>query len=178
MILERTAGGRWAEFVVTLPLAFAAGSSTVDGRDTGEGGPSATPGGATARRRILVVDDEADILEATHMLLDMEGHEVRTASDGAQALKIAQAFNPDVVFSDIGMPEMVGYELARKLRQLPGKESTMIVAVTGYGTEADRQRSREAGFDQHLVKPVPPTALFHIVAAAAFFNCRPRAGIP
>jgi CheY-like chemotaxis protein len=114
-------------------------------------------------RRVLVVDDKVDAAASTAMVLRMEGHDVRVAHDGPAALWEAQSDPPDVVLVDIAMPGMDGYEVARRLRQLPGMEQVLLVAVTGYGQPHDRHRSREAGFDQHLVKPVEPEVLLQLL---------------
>jgi signal transduction histidine kinase/CheY-like chemotaxis protein len=148
LTLEQAPSGRWAQFAVTLPSRLATGASTAP------------------CRRILVVDDEPDIVAATSALLEMEGHLVRTALDGASALEIARTFQPHIVFADIGMPHIDGYELARKLRHRPETAGALMVAVTGYGTETDRERSRQAGFDRHLVKPVRPAALLDLIGSA------------
>ena len=124
-----------------------------------EGQPS--PG---RERRVLVVDDNADIVETTTLLLAMSGHQVRSAKDGLQALQVATAFRPDVVLLDIGLPLMDGYEVARRLRLEPATTGALLVALTGYGQEGDRQRGREAGFDAHLLKPVDPQALARMIA--------------
>jgi CheY-like chemotaxis protein len=94
----------------------------------------------------------------------MKGYDVRTAEDGLAAVEVAAAFAPDVVLLDIGLPLLDGYEVARRLRQLPQTRDVRIVALTGYGLPADRQRGREAGFDQHLLKPVDPVALADLIA--------------
>jgi CheY-like chemotaxis protein len=104
-------------------------------------------------RRVLVVDDNVDAAAMLDMLLRSLGHETRIAHEGATALRIAEEFHPDIVLLDIGMPGIDGYEVARRLRTLKSRPMR-IVAVTGWGQEADRERSREAGFDLHLVKPV------------------------
>jgi CheY-like chemotaxis protein len=104
------------------------------------------------RRRILVVDDSQDSAESLALLLELHGHEVRTAFAGPAALETASAFCPDVVLLDIGLPGMDGYEVARRLRAEHG--GCRLIALTGYGRDDDRRRSREAGFDHHLVKPV------------------------
>jgi CheY-like chemotaxis protein len=102
---------------------------------------------------VLVVDDSADTADSLALLLRMEGHEVRVAYEGAAALEAAQTFCPEVVLSDIGLPGMTGYELAPRLRQLPGLADILLVALTGYAQEEDRRRAEAAGFDAYLVKP-------------------------
>jgi CheY-like chemotaxis protein len=114
-------------------------------------------------RRVLVVDDNADAREAMKLLLEDEGHDVRSAGDGPTALESARSFRPEVVLLDIGLPGMDGYEVARALRSEPGSERALIVAVSGYGQADDRERSRVAGFDHHLLKPVTPERLLEIV---------------
>src|SRR5690606_27317264 len=106
------------------------------------------------RRRILVVDDNADSAESLATLLRISHHGVRTAKEGVEALEIAEAFRPQIVLLDIGMPRMDGLELARRLRQTPWGASMFLIAMTGWGQEADRERSRLAGIEHHLVKPV------------------------
>jgi CheY-like chemotaxis protein len=86
--------------------------------------------------------------------MQMSGHEVRTLANGAAAVAKAASFQPDAVLLDIGMPGMNGYEVARRLRELPGAEAMCLIAMTGYGSDADRLRSAESGFDHHLVKPL------------------------
>ena len=119
---------------------------------------------ATPQRRILVVDDNVDAAESLALLLRLEGHDVRVAHDGPAALAAVEAEPPDLVFLDIGMPVMNGYDVARRLRQRPGLEHLLLVAMTGWGQEEDRRRSQEAGFDHHLVKPVEPDALHQLLA--------------
>lgn len=111
-------------------------------------GPSSRP------RRILVVDDEVDVADSMAMVLETLGHVVRIAYGGSAALAAAPEFHPDFVLLDLGMPEMDGYEVARRLRQQPATRGARLIALTGWGQAADRQRTREAGFDHHLVKPV------------------------
>jgi CheY-like chemotaxis protein len=120
------------------------------------------PRGAPAHRRILVVDDNRDSAESLALLLELQGHEARTAFEGAEALDIARTFHPEVVLLDIGLPGMDGYEVARRLRE--EGEDSRLVALTGYGLEEDRRRSLEAGFDDHLVKPVSLEELSRILA--------------
>ena len=98
------------------------------------------------------------------MMLDLEGHEVRTAGDGLEALHVAEDFKPQVVLLDIGMPGIDGYETARRLRAQIWAKSTLLCALTGWGQEDDKRRARSAGFDRHLVKPVDPEELNRILA--------------
>ncbi len=109
--------------------------------------------------RVLVVDDNIDSAESLAMLLKLWGHEVRTAYEGRSALTMARGGWPDVVLLDIGLPEMDGNEVARRLREEHGPARPRLVAVTGYGQQEDRLRSRQAGFDHHIVKPVDPEEL-------------------
>lgn len=114
--------------------------------------------------RVLVVDDNTDAAESLAMILQMSGHLARVAHDGEQAVKVARAFKPQVVFLDIGMPGKNGYEVAREMRQLPAVRDAVLVALTGWGAEDDRTRSREAGFDHHLTKPADFTAVEELLA--------------
>jgi signal transduction histidine kinase/DNA-binding response OmpR family regulator len=151
--------GRGSEFVVALPRVvrkIAHSSETAPRRSN-----MATP------RRVLLVDDNADGLASLASLLRLKGHEVHIASDGLEALEAAIAVRPEVVVLDIGMPGMDGYEVARRLRRTPDVGSVRLVALTGYGQDEDRHLSREAGFDDHLVKPVDPAILDELLAAGA-----------
>jgi CheY-like chemotaxis protein len=114
-----------------------------------EAAPPASPA-ATGRRRVLVVDDNRDAAETMAMVLEMSGHEVLLAHDGLTAVEMVRQHDPAVVFLDIGMPGMNGYETAVLLRALPGAQARMLVALTGWGSEADQARSLTAGFDLHL----------------------------
>jgi CheY-like chemotaxis protein len=116
--------------------------------------------------RILVADDNYDAAESLATLLELRGHQVRMAHDGVEALAIAKTFKPHVVLLDLGMPKMDGYETARQIRRQPGGKRVRLVALTGWGQHQDRQRTTEAGFDAHLVKPVTDTDLFHALVAA------------
>ena len=118
---------------------------------------------AAVSRRILVVDDNVDVVETTTMLLSLSGHQVRSAKDGLQALHVATEFRPDVVLLDIGLPLMDGYEVARRLRQTPQTAGALLIALTGYGQQGDRQRGKDAGFDGHMLKPVDPHALAKMI---------------
>jgi PAS domain S-box-containing protein len=115
-------------------------------------------------RRVLVVDDNHDAADSLALLLRLAGQEVRVAYDGPSALAAAREFAPALVLLDIGMPGMDGYEVARRLRQLPGQERVLLAALTGWGQEEDRRRSLEAGFDRHLVKPLEPEELQEVLA--------------
>jgi len=127
-----------------------------------EEGARQLPAAAVARR-ILVVDDNVDVVETTTMLLSLSGHQVRSAKDGLQALHVATEFRPEVVLLDIGLPLMDGYEVARRLRQTPQTAGALLIALTGYGQQGDRQRGRDAGFDGHMLKPVDPHALAKLI---------------
>jgi CheY-like chemotaxis protein len=123
---------------------------------------------------VLVVDDNPDGALALAEVLRVSGHEVRVAHTGPAALTEAAAFRPGTVFLDIGLPGMDGYAVARRLRDRPGPDRPVLVALTGYGQAEDHRRSREAGFDHHLVKPVDPDALLALLAAGD----RPDSGLP
>jgi CheY-like chemotaxis protein len=105
-------------------------------------------------RRILIVDDNEDSASSLAIILRLGGHETTSVYTAAAALECAAEFKPDVVLLDIGLPGMDGYEVAQQMRKIPGLRAIRLVAVTGYGRSEDRLRSREAGFDDHLVKPV------------------------
>jgi CheY-like chemotaxis protein len=143
--------GKGTEFVVRIPLRRP---------PVADGAPQAARiATAGPRRRILVVDDNVDAAEALGELLRDYGHEVATAHDGAQALDHARLHRPEVVLLDIGMPEMDGYEVAKRLRGELGLGDALLIALTGYGEDRDRRLAREAGFDQHVTKPVEASRL-------------------
>ena len=112
---------------------------------------------------MLVVDDAPDVLEMFSTLLRLSGYNVAVADSASQALERAQATQFDVVVSDIGMPEMNGYELAKRLRKLPGYSDVPMIAVTGYARYNDRTQAIESGFNAHLSKPVNPTTLLDLI---------------
>jgi CheY-like chemotaxis protein len=118
---------------------------------------------SAARYRVLLADDNVDFVSSLGALLSAEGHDVRIAHDGAEALEVARRFDPQFAFLDIGMPKVNGYEVARRLRREAVR--CVLVAVTGWGQEEDRLRAREAGFDRHLVKPVDPGQIEAILAS-------------
>ena len=103
--------------------------------------------------RILIVDDNIDALKTTQMLLKLQRHQVETAVDGPSGIKTAMTFKPEIILLDIGMPGMDGYEVARRLRELPETKNTLLIALSGYGQAEDHRKSKEAGFNHHLVKP-------------------------
>jgi CheY-like chemotaxis protein len=116
-------------------------------------------------RRVLVIDDNVDSAEMLAEFMTMKGHDVRMALTGPEALLVFDRFRPDVVLLDIGLPGMNGYEVAQRIRELPSGGRTLLVALTGFGQSADRDRTAQAGFDIHLVKPVEPEAISRLVAA-------------
>jgi PAS domain S-box-containing protein len=149
--------GKGSEFTVRLPLAMAAPDASPAPR------PSEVATGSALR--VLVVDDNWDSAATLGMLLRIVGHDVRTAHDGLEALRVAGEFRPAVVLLDIGLPKLNGYETARRLRKEPWGSRVILIATTGWGQAADRERSKDAGFDHHLVKPVDPTALIQLLAS-------------
>jgi CheY-like chemotaxis protein len=116
------------------------------------------------RLRILIIDDIADVADVLKMLLDLEGFETLVAYSGQSALESAGEFRPDVVICDIGLPEMDGHEIARRLRGDPKVASATLIALTGWGAEGEVRRTRESGFDFHLVKPVDANALLDLLS--------------
>jgi PAS domain S-box-containing protein len=147
--------GQGSEFVVRLPLLKEAGGRMKE--EAGQGPASVPPSSflAPPSNKVLVVDDNRDSADSLALLLRLWGHEARTAHDGLSGLKAARSYRPQVVFLDIGLPGLDGYELARRLREEFGQEMRLI-AVTGYGQEEDRRRALEAGCDAHLIKPADP----------------------
>jgi PAS domain S-box-containing protein len=146
----RSAGeGHGSEFVVTLPRAMNAVVAS----------PNRTADRTSTARRILVVDDNHDSALTLAMMLEFMGHQTVTAHDGLAAIAAAEQYRPDTILLDIGLPGLNGYEVAERLRALPWAEKIVLIALTGWGQERDKQRSRDAGFDYHLVKPVEPGTL-------------------
>ena len=149
--------GRGSSFTVRLSLLEAA-EALADDRDGSE--PHTTAAGA----RLLVVDDNRDAADTLAALLRLSGHDVRTAYDGPSALEAARAHRPALVFLDIGMPGMDGYEVARCLRAMPELNEIVLAALSGWAQEGDRRRSRAAGFDHHLVKPPGEKVIEQLIA--------------
>jgi CheY-like chemotaxis protein len=151
--------GRGSEFVVRFPLL------TRSAEETGMRKHFAQQDMRKANpRRVLIVDDSVDAADSLALLLRLHGHDVSVAHDGPSALEQATAQPPDVALLDIGMPQMDGYELARRFRAIPALNNVVLVALTGWGQEEDRRRTKEAGFDHHLVKPVEADALEGLLA--------------
>jgi signal transduction histidine kinase len=159
--------GMGSEFLIRLPLSIERTSSS---EAPGLEPVAAVPAQKAAepvrppQRRILVADDNADARESLATLLALSGHEVYKAEDGSDALETAERCRPDVALLDIGMPRTNGYEVARQIRSQPWGRGMVLVALTGWGQESDRRRSHEAGFDNHLTKPVDPQVLDELLA--------------
>jgi len=152
-IEAKSAGpGQGSEFIVRLPLAGSRFAPSLRPREL-------QPTSSLPARRVLVVDDNRDAAESLGMLLKFLGSEVRVVGDGIAALQALRSYQPTVVLLDIGMPGMDGYEVARRIRELPEFKDTLLVALTGWGQEEDRRRSQSAGFDHHLIKPADIGAL-------------------
>jgi CheY-like chemotaxis protein len=145
--------GQGAEFTIQLPLAAEPPIQS----------PAALPtnlrSSLSSGLRLLVVDDNEDAARSLATLLQFQGHDVKVACNGAAALGLAPIFSPDMALLDLGMPEMDGYEVARRLRLIPSLENIFLVALTGWGQHEDRRRTAEAGFDEHLIKPPEPLIL-------------------
>ena len=154
----RSAGvGHGSEFVVRLPIV-------VEARSAAEPRPAPA---VLAPRRILVVDDNRDAASSLAMLLELDGHSIVTAHDGPSAYSAAETHRPDVTLLDIGLPGMDGYEVSRRIRQQPWGRAMTLVALTGWGQAEDRLRTRAAGFDAHLVKPVNYADLMELLGSAS-----------
>lgn len=148
--------GKGSEFIVCLPALKQSAKSVSEIEPVVDDLPQ-------TRRRILVVDDNVDSAESMAMMLELSGHDVATAHDGLAAVELAKAFRPHVALLDIGMPKLDGYEAARSIRQQSWGQKMKLVALTGWGQQEDKRRSREAGFDAHLVKPIDFGALEELV---------------
>jgi len=160
--VEAASAGRGlgSAFTIRLPrLAVQGATGPAPAAD-----PAKTVAAAGPARRILVVDDHQDSTDSLALFLRLRGHEVRTAHDGPSALDEIERYRPDVVFLDLGLPGMSGYDVARRVRMMDELGPLRLVALTGYGTDGDRRKTREAGFDVHLAKPVDPRALDALLA--------------
>jgi PAS domain S-box-containing protein len=148
--------GMGSEFVVRLPIVVGLGEQSCEN--------NGHIAGASRKRRIMVVDDNENAAQLLGMLLQALGNDVQTAYDGLAALELAAEFRPDVVLLDIGMPKMDGYETARRIREQSWGRHMVLAALTGWGQDEDKRRTRAAGFDQHFVKPVEPSILQKFLA--------------
>jgi CheY-like chemotaxis protein len=161
--------GRGSTFEVQLPLAPEPAAADAPER------PSS--GEVPCQKRVLVTDDNRDGADTLAMVIRLLGCEVRTAYDGPSAIAAVESFAPDVVFMDLGMPGMDGFEAARRIRALPHGDDTVLIALTGWGQDRDREQTRRAGFDAHVVKPVDPAAVRDLLGAPAELDGRAgRAG--
>jgi two-component system CheB/CheR fusion protein len=151
--------GQGSEFVICLPCVRQTQAHTESNVDFESKGSQTPP------TRILVADDNVDSADCLARLLKIAGHELRVAYDGPTALALATNFQPKVVLLDIGIPGLSGYDIARRLRENPETKNATLVAITGWGQPEDQQRSREAGFDYHLLKPIKPETLQQLVAS-------------
>jgi CheY-like chemotaxis protein len=152
--IEASSAGvnRGSEFIVRLPVG-----SCVPPSDLIDPPSEETP--CASALRVVVVDDNRDIADTCAAVLELSGHRVITAYSGEAALLVAETFRPDVMLLDIGLPDMDGYQLATRIRKTPWGRATVLVAVTGWGQEKDKDRAFDAGFDHHLTKPIDPAAL-------------------
>jgi CheY-like chemotaxis protein len=159
--------GSGSEFIVHLPLADVTPERDIETQPATDNAQPATDSvvaGPRKRHRILVADDNVDLAASMGLLLEMMGNEVRVTNDGMTAVVVETEFRPDIVFLDIGMAKLNGYETCRSIRGKQWGRIPIIVALTGWGQAEDKRRSREAGFDHHLVKPIEPAALERFLA--------------
>ena len=140
-----------SEFVVRLPVRPPPGSASEQPDASQTAGANRK---SVAIKRILVIDDDEDAAEGLKLFLEQSGHEVRVAIDGEKGLELVRQFRPDTVLIDIGLPKMDGYTVAEALRTRPETRHALLIAVTGFGADGDIRKSRDAGFDDHLTKPV------------------------
>jgi CheY-like chemotaxis protein len=145
--VESAGRNRGTTFRIRLPSRVRAGARKVQS-------PDAARPTAAGRQRVLVVDDNEDALKSLSMLVSLMGNDVCQARDGLEAVEQAEQFRPDVVLMDIGMPRLNGYDAACRIRQQPWGMDIVLIATTGWGQEEDRRRTKAAGFDHHLVKPL------------------------
>ena len=152
--------GHGSEFVVRLPALAPESVAT-------PAAAAAAPAGTVTKRHILIVDDNIDAAESLAMILRLAGHQVVTAHTAADALQMAGQIRPGVIVLDIGLPEVNGYELARKMREQPDLAGAVLIALSGYGRDEDRQRGVEAGFDHHFTKPVDYQSLNEVLEGSS-----------
>jgi CheY-like chemotaxis protein len=150
--------GKGSEFIVRLPVVVEAVVQQV-------ASPAKEVEPRLVKRRLLIVDDLKDGADGLAKVMELMGHEVRTAYSGEEAVIAAATFQPELVLLDIGMPNVNGYDACRAIREQPRGEQIFVIALTGWGQERDRRRTEEAGFDDHLVKPVDPDVLARLLAS-------------
>jgi CheY-like chemotaxis protein len=153
-----------SEFIVRLPIVVEQPSSTPAIHAEAEKPKSLF--------RVLIADDYRDSADSMSMMLKIMGHETRTVYNGEDAVSAAATFRPDVILLDIGMPKLNGNEACRRIRELPWKRQPMMIAQTGWGQVNDRQRSQDAGFDHHLVKPIDIATLLELFASLTISDLR------
>ena len=163
--------GKGSEFTVHLPLIVPSASEPPSSRSEVEGTAAA------AKCRVLIADDARDGADSLAVILAMKGHETHTAYDGEEAMTAAARLRPDVVILDIRMPKCNGYEACRWIRKQAWGKTMVLIALSGWGTEDDRRRTEEAGFDHHLVKPVAPDVLFALIASRPLRSVEPAPGL-
>jgi signal transduction histidine kinase/CheY-like chemotaxis protein len=157
--------GKGAEFMIRLPLSSEPATTIAPAAET--------PTGTESSAQILIVDDNQDVARSLALLLRHLGHEITIAHDGLAAIETARQSRPDVILLDIGLPDIDGYEVCRSIRASGWGKQMLIVAITGWGQQEDRRRSREAGFDDHLIKPVAPNAIDALLAKLSASRSRP-----
>jgi len=162
--------GKGSAFYVRLPV------HQPSGQKASTSSTSSPVDQAGRKRRILIADDNLDVVETFEIMLQTLGHEVHTATDGIQVLERAEQFKPEVIMLDIGMPRLDGFETARRLRQQPWGRNTLLIAVTGWGHETDKRLSAEAGFNAHLVKPIEMPTILKLLDKVDEFKARSEAG--
>ena len=166
-VMARSAGlGKGSEFIVRMPMLRPARKAA------DQPTPSETPAVTSSAQRILVVDDNLDAAAMLSALLRLYGHQVFTAHDGLDAVRMAHEHHPDAILLDIGLPGLNGYQVASQLRDEPEFAETLLIAVTGFGQSQDQERSRQAGFDLHLVKPVQPQVIREVLAKRSAQVCK------
>jgi len=151
--------GQGAQFTVRLPMAAVLPERLEQAEPPQEA--------AAFAGRVLVADDNRDAAESLVLLLEMDGHDVQAAFDGEAALAAVEKLRPHVALLDIGMPRLNGYDVARRIRAHAWGKQIYLVAITGWGQQADKRRAWDAGFDAHLVKPVPPEDIDRLLATVS-----------
>jgi CheY-like chemotaxis protein len=147
--------GRGSRFTVRLPVVLSVVQPQADDEELVR---------LSSRRRILVVDDNRDAADSLAMILRLMGNEATTAHDGLAAIRQAAAIHPEIIFLDIGMPGLNGYDTARQIRSQPWGKNVVLIALTGWGQDEDRRQSEDAGFDAHIVKPIDRATLENLLA--------------